>query len=75
MQYSQMLWAIVYGLWVFDEPVDRAVIIGASVIVFSGILFIWRELTASVKKPVLRTRNLRMAGGPQAVSSESDTHQ
>ncbi len=72
MQYSQMLWAIVYGVLVFNDSIDRNVIIGSSVIVFSGLLFMWRELVASVTQPVLRTRNLRMTGGPQAVSTESD---
>ena len=64
MQYSQMIWALVYGASVFDEQVDRTVLLGAAIIVLSGLLFIWRELTASIAQPVLRTRNLRAAGGP-----------
>lgn len=75
MQYSQMLWAIVYGVFLFNERIDQHVIIGSVVIVVSGLLFMWRELVASVTQPVLRTRNLRMSGGPQAISSESDQHQ
>jgi len=72
MQYSQMLWAIMYGALVFNEPMGRNVVIGSTIIVASGLLFIWRELVASVTQPVLRTRNLRVAGGPQAISSETD---
>lgn len=72
MQYSQMLWALVYGAWIFHETVDRTVLMGSAVIVFSGLLFIWRELVASVKQPVLRTRNMRLAGGPQTQSVEAD---
>jgi len=72
MQYSQMLWALIYGALVFDEQVDGTVLLGAAVIVLSGLLFIWRELTASISQPVLRTRNLRVTGGPQVASSESD---
>ncbi len=72
MQYSQMLWALLYGALVFHETVDRTVLLGSAVIVCSGLLFIWRELVASVKQPVLRTRNMRMAGGPQAQSVEAD---
>ena len=64
MQYSQMLWALLFGVTVFDEQVDRTVLLGAGIIVLSGLLFIWRELTASIAQPVLRTRNLRAAGGP-----------
>lgn len=72
MQYSQMLWALIYGTWIFNETIDRTVLLGSTVIVFSGLLFIWRELVASVKQPVLRTRNLRLAGGPQTQSTEAD---
>ena len=72
MQYSQMLWALLYGATVFDESVDATVLFGAAIIVLSGLLFIWRELSASLTKPVLRTRNLRVSGGPAAVSHETD---
>jgi len=73
MQYSQMLWAVLYGVLVFNESIDRNVVLGSLVIVISGLLFIWRELVASVTKPVLSTRNLRATGGPQAAPVESDT--
>lgn len=73
MQYSQMLWAVLYGVLIFNETIDRYVVIGSAIIVLSGLMFIWRELVASVGQPVLRTRNLRATGGPQAASVESDT--
>lgn len=72
MQYSQMLWALIYGALIFNETVDRTVLLGSAIIVCSGLLFIWRELVASVKQPVLRNRNVRMAGGPQTQSVETD---
>lgn len=72
MQYSQMLWAIAYGALIFNETIDRHVVLGSSIIVISGLMVLWRELVASVTQPVLRTRNLRVAGGPQAISVESD---
>ncbi len=72
MQYSQMLWALLYGALIFQETIDSTVLLGSSVIVCSGLLFIWRELVASVTQPVLRTRNMRMAGGPQTRSVEAD---
>lgn len=75
MQYSQMLWAMLFGTILFDEEIDRYVIIGSGIIIFSGLLFLWREMVVSVVKPVLRTRNLRMAAGPQAYPSESDAPQ
>jgi len=72
MQYSQMIWAILYGSLFFGEIPDRFVIYGGLIIVASGLLFLWRELMVSVTKPVLRTRNLRMSAGPQTIPSESD---
>lgn len=72
MQYSQMLWALIYGALIFNETVDRTVLLGSAVIVCSGLLFIWRELAASVTQPVLRNRNVRIAGGPQTQSVETD---
>ena len=56
----------------FNETIDAAVLAGSAIIVLSGLMFIWRELVASVKQPVLRTRNLRTAGGPQITPSEAD---
>jgi S-adenosylmethionine uptake transporter len=72
MQYSQMLWALFYGALVFDEAINNTVLAGAGIIVLSGLLFIWRELSASLTRPVLRTRNLRATPGPQNQSSETD---
>ncbi len=73
MQYSQMIWAIIFGMLLFGDSPDRYVLIGSVVIILSGLLFVWREVVASVTQPILRTRNLRMAAGPQALPSESDT--
>ncbi|PID60250.1 MAG: hypothetical protein CSB44_10985 [Gammaproteobacteria bacterium] len=75
MQYSQMLWALIFGAFVFGESVDRMVLIGSAIIVFSGLLFIWRELAHSLNRPVLSTRNLRFVSGPATKSSETDRNE
>lgn len=75
MQYSQMLWALIYGTFVFNESIDNTVLAGSGVIILSGLLFIWRELVASVRQPVLRTRNMRLSGGPQTQPTEADEHE
>ena len=72
VQYTQMLWAIFYGAVFFGEQVTENVILGSTVIILSGLLFVWREMVASVSKPILRTRNLRASAGPTAPPSESD---
>lgn len=65
MQYSQILWATVFGAVFFNELPDVGVAIGATVIIASGLYIVLRESTESVsdKKPVLRSPNLRYDTG------------
>ncbi|AGI66194.1 integral membrane protein DUF6 [Octadecabacter antarcticus 307] len=64
MQYSQIIWATVYGALFFDEHIDRATIIGASIIIASGMYIVLRESSAgaSATTPVLRTRSRHETG-------------
>jgi drug/metabolite transporter (DMT)-like permease len=59
MQYSQIIWATVYGLVFFDEGLDWATVIGTGVIVASGVYIVFREDRGgrSATTPVLRTRS------------------
>ena len=59
MQYSQMIWAIFYGYLIFDETPDEWTLIGAGVIIASGIYIVLREDkgTVSENRPVLTTRS------------------
>lgn len=58
MQYSQILWATGYGYLLFDESVDRATLIGAAIIIASGLYIVFRESRAgaSQHRPVTETR-------------------
>lgn len=63
MQYSQILWAAVYGWWFFDETVDFVTGLGAGVIIASGLYIVLREGRGrSVNSPVLRTRSRAETG-------------
>jgi drug/metabolite transporter (DMT)-like permease len=66
MQYSQIVWATIYGFLLFDESVDTATVIGAGIIIASGVYIVVREtrLGARSQSPVLRTRSR----GPSAAS-------
>lgn len=57
MQYSQILWAVFFGTMFFGEGVDQATVIGAAVIIASGVYIVLREDSrpADSLKPVLRT--------------------
>lgn len=58
MQYSQIIWAVLFGALFFDERIDKATFVGASVIIGSGLYILFRESRtgASANTPVLRAR-------------------
>lgn len=58
MQYSQILWAAVFGALFFNEYPDSVTFLGAGIIILSGLYILRREAsgTASQNTPVLRTR-------------------
>lgn len=64
MQYSQILWASLYGWFIFGERVDGATMIGAAIIIAGGLYILFREgnSDASENTPVLRTRSRAETG-------------
>lgn len=56
MQYSQIVWAIFYGALIFGDWPDTTTLIGAGVVIASGIYVVLRETKASANRPVLDTR-------------------
>jgi drug/metabolite transporter (DMT)-like permease len=58
MQYSQILWASLFGALLFDEGLDSATLLGSGIIIASGIYIVLREGKGggSSTTPVLRTR-------------------
>ena len=48
MQYSQMIWATVYGALIFDESPDLFTIVGSAIIMASGLYIVLREGTKRV---------------------------
>jgi len=66
-QYSQIIWAVPFGYFFFNDIPDIWVAAGTSIIVGSGLFVVWRENRAEVSetRPVLRIRNMRPDAGPQ----------
>jgi drug/metabolite transporter (DMT)-like permease len=64
MQYSQIIWASLFGIFVFDEPMDAGTLLGASIIIGSGLYIVLREGRANTSEntPVLRTRTRTETG-------------
>lgn len=70
MQYSQILWATLYGFVFFDEVPDLATLAGSCVIVASGLFIVLRESRAPGSgRPVLSTRSRPETGTTPRVSS------
>lgn len=69
MQYSQIIWAALYGWLFFGESIDNATMIGAGVIMASGLYIVLRESGGtSENTPVLRTRSRGETGTSPRVS-------
>lgn len=64
MQYSQFLWATLWGLVFFAEAPDAATLLGAGIVIASGTYIVLREGRASRTRPVLAARS--RAGTPTA---------
>jgi len=64
-QYSQIIWATLFGMMFFGEKPDGWVAVGASIIIASGVFVVWREArsNASANTPVLRVRSPRSDTG------------
>lgn len=67
MQYSQMIWAILFGALFFNEFPDWPTLLGVSVIILSGIAILWRESDPGVSEnqPVLNKGAPSMGAYPR----------
>ena len=70
MQYSQIIWATLYGSFLFNETVTQPVIAGSALVIASGLYIVMREAFGgqSTNKPVTRTRTRGFAPGAMRVS-------
>ena len=59
MQYSQIIWALIFGHFLFGEDIDLYTAVGTAIIIASGVYIVLREDKPSVSKnrPVLETRS------------------
>ncbi|WP_300034106.1 DMT family transporter [uncultured Roseobacter sp.] len=73
MQYSQIMWAALYGLLFFDERPDLNTVIGSAIIIGSGLFIVLRESRApDSEQPVLRTRSRPETGTAPRISGFID---
>ncbi len=63
MQYSQILWAAVFGTLLFGETPSASTALGAAIIILSGVYIVLREdRIGSTTAPVLQTRSRYVYG-------------
>jgi drug/metabolite transporter (DMT)-like permease len=64
MQYSQIIWATIFGSLFFGEFIELTTAIGASIIIASGLYIVLRESRSGTSEntPVLRTRSRSETG-------------
>ncbi len=63
MQYSQILWATLFGMLFFDEYPNWNTAIGAAIIIGSGLYILFRESSGpSENRPVTSTRSRVVPG-------------
>jgi drug/metabolite transporter (DMT)-like permease len=70
MQYSQIVWAAIFGSLLFNETMDSTTIIGAAIVIGSGVYIVAREALSgnSENRPVLRTRSRTASPGSPRIS-------
>lgn len=71
MQYSQIIWAAIFGAIFFGETLERTTVIGTAVIVASGVYIVFREDRGgrSATTPVLRSRSRAVSSAVPPVAS------
>ena len=74
MQYSQIVWATLYGALFFGETLDLYTSIGAAIVIASGLYIVVRENSpgTSSNTPVLRTRPRLETGSVVTTSVNED---
>lgn len=64
MQYSQIIWASLFGFFLFDEKMNLSTVVGTVVIIASGLYIVLRESGSnSENTPVLRARSREVGNG------------
>ena len=63
MQYSQILWATLFGALFFNEWPGMNVAVGAAIVIASGLYILFRESSgSSANRPVTATKSRVVPG-------------
>ncbi len=53
--YASMLFALLFGYFLFDEVPTVVMLAGAAIIILAGVLIIWRERQLGLKRGSRKT--------------------
>ncbi|MEM9715286.1 MAG: DMT family transporter [Pseudomonadota bacterium] len=60
MQYSQIIWATIFGYLIFEETLSLTTALGSAIVIASGLFIVFRERDLSKgNQPVLRSSDQR----------------
>jgi len=60
-RYTALLWAIVLGIVFFDEMPDLPMLVGAALVIASGLYSLYRESLVGRRRPIVETTRAAMA--------------
>lgn len=50
LEYVSIIWAVLFGWWLFGDLPDITVVIGSVIVIFSGMIIIWRERQLGLRR-------------------------
>jgi drug/metabolite transporter (DMT)-like permease len=62
LEYSSMIWAILFGFWFFGEVPGFTVVIGTLIVIGSGLLIVLRERTEQKAAAERQAETVALAG-------------
>lgn len=75
MQYSQILWATLFGALFFDEWPGTNVAVGAAIVIASGLYILFRESSGnSANRPVTATKSRVVPGTHPRIGPAMQVH-
>lgn len=50
LEYVSIIWAVLFGWWLFGDLPDITVIVGSVIVILSGMIIIWRERQLGLRR-------------------------
>ena len=60
-RYTSLLWAVMFGFFLFDERLNTPMIVGSALIIGSGLYSLYRERKVGQAKPISESTGEGMA--------------